>query len=249
MYLSLSAETFFNDVGGKVDTAPGQGGIPLRAGGHLKGGARDSTDGIVTGYSEGGMIAQIKTALRFGKGILAEYSNYIFMNITGRSGTDQCITTKSSIVFFDWKQLIKTDCSSPGRIVINNEIISPYKLQRINIRAGLSSPGESTFAYLITDEDSAYFNNLIAIKVVDGQQDGQINVQLILTSVEQGLAIDGEGTITSFGQNMEQLYNVYGECVRTEINNQIEAIALAVINLYDTQILAPLVHLMLSIVV
>tara|TARA_A100001011_G_scaffold400250_1_gene513534 strand:- start:452 stop:4420 length:3969 start_codon:yes stop_codon:yes gene_type:complete len=234
------AETFFNDVGGKVDTAPGQGGIPLRAGGHLKGGARDSTDGIVTGYSEGGMIAQIKTALRFGKGILAEYSNYIFMNITGRSGTDQCITTKSSIVFFDWKQLIKTDCSSPGRIVINNEIISPYKLQRINIRAGLSSPGESTFAYLITDEDSAYFNNLIAIKVVDGQQDGQINVQLILTSVEQGLAIDGEGTITSFGQNMEQLYNVYGECVRTEINNQIEAIALAVINLYDTQILAPL---------
>ncbi len=231
------AETFFNDVGGKVDTAPGQGGIPLQA---TKGGARDSTDGIVTGYSEGGMIAQIKTALRFGKGILAEYSNYIFMNITGRSGTNQCTTTKSSIVFFDWEQLITPDCEAPGRIVINNEIISPYKLQRINIRAGLSSPGETTFAYLIKDEESAYFNNSIAIKVADGQQDGQRNVQLILTSVEQGLAIDGEGTITSFGQNMEQLYNVYGECVRTEINNQIEAIALAVINLYDTQILAPL---------
>lgn len=230
------AETFFNDVGGKVDTAPGQGGIPAAVGG-----ARDSTDGIVTGYSEGAMIAQIKTALRFGKGILAAYSNYIFMNITGRSGTNQCLTTKSSIVFFDWEELINTDCTSPGRIVINNEIISPYKLQRVNIGiAGSSTAGETTFAYLIKDEESAYLNNLIAIKVADGQTDGQKNVQLIITSVEKGLAIDGEGTITSFGQNMEQLYNVYGECVRTEINNQIEAVALTIINLYDTQVLAPL---------
>lgn len=236
------AENFWNDVGGIVDAAPGEGRIPPTH----SGGARDSTGGIVTGYSEGGMIAQIKTALRFGKGILAEYSNYIFMNITGRSGTNNCTTTKSSIVFFDWEQLInqtnptEIDCTQPGRIVINNEIISPYKLQRINIRAGLSSPGETTFAYLIKDEESAYFNNLIAIKVVDGQQGGQKNVQLILTSEEKGLSIYEKSTITSFGAGMEQLYNVYGECVRTGINNQIEAAALAVIDLYNTQILAPL---------
>jgi hypothetical protein len=190
--------TFNNEMGGIDIAGPGRALLPRnKGGGIMKGGLKNDDEDIITVQTEVEKCLEIGLALKYAKGIIAEYYRNIFLTIVGRSATNGCqVGEEEYIVYIDLESAMSNNILEPGRIAINNNIIDPFEL---SIEDGTTPDGSQFRDYNIFSGDYEGYT----LRLLDTGRN-QLILQIFIN-----------------GQYIQQLNAVYGECIDQGLLDQI----------------------------
>ncbi len=215
----LRALKFFHGKTGILPNASAAGKWVMDAtGGSYPG---DHDDGEYPDEDEDAKGIDIKLALKMGMVTLPTMADKIFLNINSRSGPRVCATDVQYCIYIDVYQIGAT-IFTPGWVIIDDEILSPFDLEQIeSMNIDTSTQGVASF------------------RVINGQNIGLIMNILKNTSGEFAYSIQVIPPPRETGEPVEGVFlnqlQVFQACVNPETTYRIKQIIDKENDIYDSQ--------------
>ena len=207
----LRALQFWWARNGKMPDSPSAGLFhPKKGGKALRGGnPEDEYD------EEDAGAADILLALKMGVVTIPTMADKIFLNIDGRAIASMCATDVQYCIYIDieqalqWKQTPTMAMFTPGWVVIDEEILSPFDLQELEPQ---SVPGLE--------------QGLLAFRVINGDN---VGLQMNITRNEQGVtSITVVPPPLETGEQPETVrlnqLSGFAECINPDLTYQIKQV-------------------------